>query len=201
MYVNDASDLHTIFCIFPQWEVEIVYHWSRWHPVIKGYLSNVPLHRDHFVHGCSQWETTLRCNVVSHWLNPPTQNDPCYKTVTCFLSLRSTGNCSPLDFLQSRDVCEMCLRRTHVCFSFCGVPETVVVSRRSLIWVSHHGQCQSDQQVDYYTVLDWWGMKHGIQLICVAILHNNMIGWSKYTFIYIFIYRQVSNIRRTLVGN
>ena len=24
--------------------------------------------RDHFVYGTSQWETTLQCNVVSHWL-------------------------------------------------------------------------------------------------------------------------------------
>ena len=26
------------------------------------------LHRDHFVYAPSQWETTLQCNVVSHWL-------------------------------------------------------------------------------------------------------------------------------------
>ena len=25
---------------------------------------------DHFRHGLSQWETTLHCNVVSHWLSP-----------------------------------------------------------------------------------------------------------------------------------
>ena len=23
---------------------------------------------DHFVYACSQWETTLQCNIVSHWL-------------------------------------------------------------------------------------------------------------------------------------
>ena len=26
------------------------------------------VNRDHFVHAPSQWETTLHCNVVSHWL-------------------------------------------------------------------------------------------------------------------------------------
>ena len=25
-------------------------------------------HRDHFVYAASQWETTLHCNAVSHWL-------------------------------------------------------------------------------------------------------------------------------------
>ena len=29
--------------------------------------------RDHFMHAPSQWETTLRCNVVSHWLGACTE--------------------------------------------------------------------------------------------------------------------------------
>ena len=32
--------------------------------------------RDHFVNAPSQWETTLHCNVVSHWLGH-SQNDSC----------------------------------------------------------------------------------------------------------------------------
>ena len=28
------------------------------------------LYRDHFVYGLSQWETTLQCDVISHWLCP-----------------------------------------------------------------------------------------------------------------------------------
>ena len=28
------------------------------------------LHRDHSEYGLSQWETTLHCNVVFHWLHP-----------------------------------------------------------------------------------------------------------------------------------
>ena len=28
------------------------------------------VHRDHSGYGLSQWETTLYCNVVSHWLSP-----------------------------------------------------------------------------------------------------------------------------------
>ena len=34
------------------------------------------LYRDHFMYAPSQWETTLQCNVVSHWLGAYT-NDPC----------------------------------------------------------------------------------------------------------------------------
>ena len=33
--------------------------------------------RGHFVNAPSQWEMTLHCNVVSHWLGVYTQNDPC----------------------------------------------------------------------------------------------------------------------------
>ena len=29
--------------------------------------------RDHFVYASSQWETTLQCNVVSHWLDAYTK--------------------------------------------------------------------------------------------------------------------------------
>ena len=29
--------------------------------------------RDHFVYAPSQWETTLQCNVVSHWMGPYTK--------------------------------------------------------------------------------------------------------------------------------
>ena len=31
------------------------------------------IHRDHFVYAFSQWETTLQCNIVSHWLGPYTE--------------------------------------------------------------------------------------------------------------------------------
>ena len=31
-------------------------------------ITQVPIIRDHFVYAPSQWETTLQCNVVSHWL-------------------------------------------------------------------------------------------------------------------------------------
>ena len=31
---------------------------------------------DHSVYGLSQWETTLQCNVVSHWLEPITRMIP-----------------------------------------------------------------------------------------------------------------------------
>ena len=37
----------------------------EWVPRTLFYLYDI---RDHFVHAHSQWETTLHCNVVSHWL-------------------------------------------------------------------------------------------------------------------------------------
>ena len=46
------------------------------HPYVQmGLLATVvPLHgRDHFVYPPSQWETTLHCNVVSHWLGAYTK--------------------------------------------------------------------------------------------------------------------------------
>ena len=36
--------------------------------------------RDHFVNAPSQWETMLHCNVISHWLDAFTKNDPWYCT-------------------------------------------------------------------------------------------------------------------------
>ena len=35
--------------------------------------SALPMCRDDFVYGPSQWETTLHCNVVSHWVGPKTK--------------------------------------------------------------------------------------------------------------------------------
>ena len=40
--------------------------------VVSG--SRLPIHRDHSVHVPSQWETTLHCNVVSHWLGAYTKS-------------------------------------------------------------------------------------------------------------------------------
>ena len=36
-----------------------------------------PVYRDHFVYAPSQWETTLHCNVVSHWLGAYTKWSLC----------------------------------------------------------------------------------------------------------------------------
>ena len=35
-------------------------------------------YRDHFVYARSKWETTLHCNVVSHWLGAYTKWSLCY---------------------------------------------------------------------------------------------------------------------------
>ena len=42
----------------------------------KGCLDNTFRFGDHFVYGPCQWETTLQCNVVSHWLDAHTKNIP-----------------------------------------------------------------------------------------------------------------------------
>ena len=44
--------------------------------------------RDHCVHAPSQWETTLHCNVVSHWLSAYTKMvpGPCYSKSSCQIS-------------------------------------------------------------------------------------------------------------------
>ena len=42
-----------------------------------GVWSRITHGRDHFVNAPSQWESTLQCNVVSHWLDA-LKNAPCY---------------------------------------------------------------------------------------------------------------------------
>ena len=47
--------------------------------VVIVYLKPIPcswICRDHFVYVPSQWETTLHCNVVSHWLGAYTERSP-----------------------------------------------------------------------------------------------------------------------------
>ena len=41
--------------------------------VYSEYTANLLITRNHFVHAPSQWETTLHCNVVSHWLGTYTE--------------------------------------------------------------------------------------------------------------------------------
>ena len=50
-----------------------------WHDVIMMLLIPPPHHRtksksmDHSGYGLSQWEKTLQCNIISHWLSPYTE--------------------------------------------------------------------------------------------------------------------------------
>ena len=50
----------------------------------------VDCHRDHSVYGISQWERTLQCNVLSHWLSPYTE-----------WSLCQSGLCKIMEILTS----------------------------------------------------------------------------------------------------
>ena len=45
------------------------------------------IRRDHSGYGPSQWETTLQCNVVSHWLSPYTEWSPDTISPKLYLSL------------------------------------------------------------------------------------------------------------------
>ena len=42
--------------------------WVNLHQWILNLLSTIS--RDHSGYGLNQWNTTLECNIVSHWLNP-----------------------------------------------------------------------------------------------------------------------------------
>ena len=46
-----------------------IYPWGR-----HAYLPYI--FRDHFVYATSQWETTLQCSIVSHWIGAHTESDP-----------------------------------------------------------------------------------------------------------------------------
>ena len=62
---NDDSSLILIFVTKSEWVniclCRIVVHMYIW------------ICRDHFVYVPSQWETTLQCNIVSHWLGAYTK--------------------------------------------------------------------------------------------------------------------------------
>ena len=55
---------------------DIIMNGVFWIPVCRATIT-----RDHFVYVLSQWETTLQCNVVPHWLGAYTKW-PCITTVT-----------------------------------------------------------------------------------------------------------------------
>ena len=42
------------------------------------HLKLINVFRDYFVNGPSQWETTLHCNIVSHWLGAYTKWSLCF---------------------------------------------------------------------------------------------------------------------------
>ena len=57
--------------------------------------------RDHFVYVLSQWETTLQCDIVSHWLGAPTKWSLCNKCcliVAEDLLLNNTSTVLPRGF-------------------------------------------------------------------------------------------------------
>ena len=52
----------------PGW-IKLINYASIWFCSLYMYIQYV----DNFVYGLSQWETTLHCNVASHWLSPYTK--------------------------------------------------------------------------------------------------------------------------------
>ena len=88
-----------INCIGPVSYSNITFKWNnirKWNYILnnknkkksfmKGLIFDLPdsnnSPRDHFVNAPNQWETTLQCNVVSHWLGAytkwPLLSMPCY---------------------------------------------------------------------------------------------------------------------------
>ena len=74
----------TMFVVFHitipllSWQILLWMHWQKLQQ--KNYMASIPYVdetapecRYHSVHGLSQWETTLQCNVVSHWLSRNTE--------------------------------------------------------------------------------------------------------------------------------
>ena len=73
------SDFHSnlISCVFSQLEYPVYWTLKEWCEGFRKLLDHMQLDkvhsRDHFVYAPSQWETTLQCNVVSHWLGALTK--------------------------------------------------------------------------------------------------------------------------------
>ena len=67
--------------------------------------------RDHSGYGPSHWETTLRCNVVSHWLSPNSERSLCLDHCDVLLldSVTGTGqsyDCFSANEATLKDVCK-----------------------------------------------------------------------------------------------
>ena len=60
--------------VMMKWSAWCMYHFS-WYQIDCYFSTKVRYGRDHFVYVPSQWETTLQCNGVSHWLGAYTIRD------------------------------------------------------------------------------------------------------------------------------
>ena len=129
-------------------------------------------YRDHFVYGPSQWETTLHCNVVSHWMGIYTK----WSLPVCieaeFVILHKSEQHCDVDFHH---------------FDF--------------FMIFFVGKSQINQHCVPGASCDFQGLLCPYFIIFfkfLEILHWNMVSFPGIDIKY---YRQVSNIRRTLVDN
>ena len=66
---------------------------NHWELLNWKYTNNKAKHmcisNDHFVYGSSQWETTLQCNVVSHWLGAYTKWSLLFYGIYCNVYMKA----------------------------------------------------------------------------------------------------------------
>ena len=60
-YITYFITFFIIYSVQYTWILSDLFHWF-------GLFKDVITGSDHFLYAPSQWETTLQCNVVSHWL-------------------------------------------------------------------------------------------------------------------------------------
>ena len=85
-----ATILHIHFQVKYFW-VRIIVFWLKFHWSL---FLMIPLtvSRDHFVNAPCQWETTLHCNVISHWLGTFTKRSLNKSAMLELMAWQWTGN-------------------------------------------------------------------------------------------------------------
>ena len=73
-YDDDSVWVQLIVCCFcekmhlEEFLILLTVRWNAWRALVNRFLTSPVPHRDHFGYKSSHWETTLQCNVASHWL-------------------------------------------------------------------------------------------------------------------------------------
>ena len=80
IYIHTYIQEHTHAASLSQLQVNVCWcnpvqlsYTKSWAAIESMKQTCITLHNDHFVYVPSQWETTLQCNVISHWLSTYTK--------------------------------------------------------------------------------------------------------------------------------